>query len=70
MDNEQLTIEEISFLFSAHIDTQIKIYDCLITLIATQAGSEIAKELQELHEQGKYLYPPPYTQTPPETDPQ
>lgn len=57
---EQLDNEEIAFIIATHLDTQLRIYDCLLTLVAAQAGPETAKSLQELHEQGDYLYPPPF----------
>lgn len=54
----QLTIDDVIYFMGWHMDSQRRIYDVLLSLFAAQGHGDKAKELQALHEQGKFLYPP------------
>jgi hypothetical protein len=69
MENQQIDPEELSWVMYLYLNSNIRIYDALLTLIAGLVGSEQAKNLQQLHEKGSFLYPPPYLQQQ-ENDPQ
>lgn len=57
---EELSPEEHAMIWqSNNIVALMRIYDALLTLLAATAGKEIAEELQEAHERGDYLFPPP-----------
>lgn len=67
-DND-LTMDDVIYWMGWHMDSQRRLYDVLLTLVHFEAlktqNPDLygkAKELQELHEQGKFLYPPVYAQ--------
>jgi hypothetical protein len=59
-----LTVGDVAYAIGWHMDSQRRIYDALLTLIHIQTVNTSlegkAKELQSLHEQGKFLFPPPW----------
>jgi len=55
----EITGEEIAWLASMQLHSQYRIYDVLLSILAALGHSESAKKLQELHEKGEFLYPPP-----------
>lgn len=59
MEEEKLTVEDVAWLASMHMDIQFRLYDVMISILAATAGADTAKNLQQLHEDGQYLYPPP-----------
>jgi hypothetical protein len=69
MENEEeVTLEEIAWIAYIMVNSQFRIYDALVSLLAATAGSDKAKQLQQLHEQGKFLFPPPHLQQEEEPD--
>jgi hypothetical protein len=62
-EEEVITYEDIAWLTSLIVNSQFRIYDVLISILAASAGSEKAKQLQEMHEEGKFLFPPPHIYT-------
>ena len=48
------------FFMGAMIDSQYRIYDVMLSILAAAAGSETAKALQEMHYNSEFLYPPPF----------
>lgn len=58
VENEELDYKySVDFL---HLNSQFRIYDALLAILSSLAGSDKAKQLQQLHETGQYLYPPPF----------
>lgn len=57
---EYVDLEELAWIAYMMINTNVRIYDVLISLLSVMGGSERAKQLQQLHEEGGYLFPPPY----------
>jgi hypothetical protein len=62
MENEKLALEDAdwAFFIGAMIDSQYRIYDVMLSILAAAAGSETAKALQEMHYNSEFLYPPPF----------
>lgn len=60
--SERLTEYDIIYWMGWHMDSQRRIYDVLLGLLASATTSEQAKQLQELHAKGEFLYPPLYAQ--------
>jgi hypothetical protein len=60
---EEVTIspEEVAWLATVHLNSQLRIYDALLSILAAVGSSQAAKDLQQLHEQGEFLYPPPFS---------
>lgn len=55
--------EELDYKYSVdflNLNAQFRIYDALLAILSSLAGSEKAKQLQQLHETGQFLYPPPF----------
>lgn len=59
-EEPEVTLDDIAWISSLIINSQFRIYDVLISLLAVLGGSEKAKQLQELHEKGGFLFPPPH----------
>lgn len=57
---DYVDLEELAWIAYMMINTNVRIYDVLISLLSVIGGSEKAKQLQQLHEAGGYLFPPPY----------
>lgn len=62
MEEEKIKLEDAdwAFFMGAMIDSQYRIYDVLLSVLAATAGSEAAKNLQAMHYQSEFLYPPPF----------
>lgn len=60
LDSEEIETEELAWIAYMLINSNVRMYDALISILAVLGGSEKAKQLQELHESGEYLFPPPY----------
>lgn len=43
------------------VETGRRLYDVLLALLAAQTDADKARELQELHESGRYLFPPAWS---------
>ena len=56
-DVPTLTMEDVIYWMGWHMDSQRRIYDLLLSLFAVENAAR-AKELQQMHESGKFLYPP------------
>ena len=67
---EEVDIEDLTWVMYLYLNSNIRIYDALLTLIAGLVGSDKAKQLQQIHEKGQYLYPPPFVKNETENDPQ
>jgi len=61
-DDTELTVDDIVFWMGWQMELGQRQYDVLLALLAALGQSGKAKELQQLHEQGEYLYPPPANQ--------
>lgn len=61
-ETPEITMDDVVYFMGWHIDSQRRIYDCMLALIATLGENEKAKELQAMHERGQFLYPPPWAQ--------
>lgn len=59
-DDGVITTDDIAFFMALHIESQRRIYDVVLAQLAAVAGAEKAKELQQMHEQGNFLYPPEF----------
>ena len=57
---EHLSEEDIIYWMGWMMDSQARLYDAHLAILAALGAGEQAKELQQLHEQGKFLYPPDY----------
>jgi hypothetical protein len=57
---DEVGTEELAWIAYMMINTNVRMYDVLISIFSVLGGSEKAKALQELHEAGGYLFPPPY----------
>lgn len=57
-DVPNLTIDDIVYFMGWHMDSQRRIYDVLLSLLAAQGLNDKAKQLQTMHAEGKFLYPP------------
>jgi hypothetical protein len=57
-DEEELTSEDYYAMMM--LNSQFRIYDAILSLLAATADAETAKALQSIHEKGEFLYPPPY----------
>lgn len=55
----EFNIEDVIAWMGFMMEAQQRNYDCMLTLIAASGHGDKAKQLQELHEQGQFLYPPP-----------
>lgn len=64
MTDEDVTItgNDIAFFMMEQLESQRRVYDCLLTLIAAIAGDEAAVTLQETHERNEFLYPPAWVE--------
>lgn len=71
-DEDDFTIDDVIYWMGWHMDSQRRMYDVLLSIFAASpgGGSLKAKELQQMHAAGKFLYPPAYThmEDPDETD--
>jgi hypothetical protein len=59
-DEEELELEPEEYYAMMMLNSQFRIYDALLSLLAATADPDTAKKLQALHEKGEFLYPPPY----------
>lgn len=61
---EPLALDEESLIYAIgwHMDSQRRLYDIGLTLVAHFTGKENAAKLQQAHESGDFLYPPPWAQ--------
>lgn len=57
-DEDELTDEHYYAMMM--LNSQFRIYDALLSLLAASTDASTAKALQALHEKGEFLYPPPY----------
>jgi len=55
-----LSIEDFYAFTSLHLTGLFRIYDLLLVLIAADVSSDRAKDIQRIHEEGKFLFPPPF----------
>jgi hypothetical protein len=62
MEEEPVEFEPEEYYAMMMLNSQFRIYDALLSLLAATTDSETAKKLQTLHEKGEFLYPPPYLQ--------
>jgi hypothetical protein len=59
-EDEEIGAEEFAWIAYMLINSNVRMYDVLISILSVLGGSEKAKALQELHESGQYLFPPPF----------
>ena len=59
-EEPEVTPEELAWIGYIIVNSQFRIYDSLISLLAVLGGSDKAKSLQEMHERGEFLFPPPH----------
>lgn len=59
-EEPEVSTEELAWIAYMLINSNIRMYDVLMGIFASLAGSEKAKQLQELHEDGNYLFPPSF----------
>jgi len=60
MEDEELVLEPEEYYAMMMLNSQFRIYDALLSLLAASTDAQTAKALQALHEKGEFLYPPPY----------
>lgn len=60
MEEPQINNEELAYMAFLLINSNFRIYDTLITLVAGLVGADQAKQLQAMHERGEFLFPPPF----------
>ena len=62
----ELELDDVIYFMGFMMDGTRRNYDVLLTILHTlslgTSNEGKAKELQELHEQGKFLYPPLYVE--------
>lgn len=61
---------DVVFFMMEHLESQRRIYDALLALLAVQ-DAELPAALLERHKAGEFLYPPPWSEDgnpPPEGD--
>jgi hypothetical protein len=63
--NEEVSTEELAWIAYMLVNSQFRIYDVLISMLAVTGGSDKAKSLQDMHERGEFLFPPPYIEEEP-----
>ena len=61
----EITQDDIAYTIGWYMNTERRIYDVLLAILAT-TNPDKAKQLHQLHENGEFLFPPPWTQ--PEED--
>ena len=61
-EEPEVTLDELAWIAYIIVNSQFRIYDALISILASTAGSDRAKQLQQLHEEGQFLFPPPHMQ--------
>lgn len=55
----ELTLEDVLYFMGFMMDSQRRIYDVLLANLAAQGYNDKAHELQQMHERGQFLFPPP-----------
>jgi len=59
-EEETVSTEELAWVAYMLVNSNVRMYDVLISILSVLGGSDKAKALQQLHESGGYLFPPPY----------
>jgi hypothetical protein len=60
----ELTMEDVLYWMGWIMDSQRRMYDVQLAMLSALAEPAKAKQLQALHEEGRFLYPPVYVEDP------